>query len=310
MPARDSAPSPFGIALRGWRERADPVEFGLTVARRRRVPGLSRAELARLSGLSVDYVKLLEQGRGSTPSAQVVSALARALRLSSWEREYLFRCAGQLPPRGDVHLEVHPAVERIVRGLSDRPALIVAPDWTVLGWNDMWVAAAGDPAKYDWPFDNLIAAVFLNSDGRSVEEIGPWPVRIGGGVADTETALVADLRFAAATYPADRRLAAMIERMLDAGPRFAELWRTGTGNGRGGRPGRIEHPVVGEITIEGEVVMAPGSDQRIQTLMPRPRTPDAARLDILRQSIPPGGEHAVRRMRARGSPDAPAPEHG
>ncbi|MFG1605367.1 helix-turn-helix domain-containing protein [Actinoplanes sp. NPDC049265] len=302
MPGRDGASSPFGVALRGWRERADPVRFGLPVHRRRRVPGLSRTELARLSGLSVDYVKLLEQGRGSTPSAQVVSALARALRLSSWEREYLFRCAGQLPPRGDVPLEVDPAVERIVAGLSDRPALIVAPDWTVLGWNDMWVAAAGDPAKYDWPFDNLIAAVFLNSDGRTVEEIGPWPVRVGEGPAATETALVGDLRFAAATYPADRRLAAMIERML-AGPRFAELWRTGTGNGRGGRPGRIEHPVAGEIRVEGEVMMAPGSDQRIQTLIPPPRTPDAARFDLLRRDIRPAGARRVHRMRPREAGD-------
>ncbi|MGY2078618.1 helix-turn-helix domain-containing protein [Modestobacter sp. SYSU DS0657] len=38
--------------------------------------GLRREELAQLAGLSVDYVLRLEQGRATSPSAQVVTALA------------------------------------------------------------------------------------------------------------------------------------------------------------------------------------------------------------------------------------------
>ena len=40
---------------------------------RRRTPGLRRQEVAQLAGISIDYYIKLEQGRGSIPSAQVLS---------------------------------------------------------------------------------------------------------------------------------------------------------------------------------------------------------------------------------------------
>jgi transcriptional regulator with XRE-family HTH domain len=52
-----------------------------------------REELAKLAGVSVDYIVRLEQGRATTPSAQVTSSLARALQLTSGERDHLFRLA-------------------------------------------------------------------------------------------------------------------------------------------------------------------------------------------------------------------------
>lgn len=60
---------------------------------------LRREEVARLAGVSVDYVVRLEQGRGSRPSAQVLGAFARALCLSRDERDHLFLLAGVEPPR-------------------------------------------------------------------------------------------------------------------------------------------------------------------------------------------------------------------
>jgi transcriptional regulator with XRE-family HTH domain len=42
---------------------------------------LRREELAMLAGISVDYYLRLEQGRDEHPSAQILDALARALRL-------------------------------------------------------------------------------------------------------------------------------------------------------------------------------------------------------------------------------------
>jgi transcriptional regulator with XRE-family HTH domain len=51
----------------------------------RRVPGLRRSEVAGLAGISVDYYVKLEQGRARNVSAQVLSAVARALRLDEVE---------------------------------------------------------------------------------------------------------------------------------------------------------------------------------------------------------------------------------
>src|SRR5690242_14345146 len=95
----------FGPALRGWRRRVRPADLGIEDFTPRRVHGLRREELARVAGLSVDYVISLEQGRSRNPSAQVVAAIANALRLRQPERDHLFRCAGLVAPRGDVPMD-------------------------------------------------------------------------------------------------------------------------------------------------------------------------------------------------------------
>jgi len=67
--------------VRRLRDRVKPESVGVPAGRRRRATGLRREELAALAGISADYLTRLEQGRATTPSAQVVEALARALRL-------------------------------------------------------------------------------------------------------------------------------------------------------------------------------------------------------------------------------------
>src|SRR3984957_16307229 len=57
--------------------------------RRRRAAGLRREEVALLANVSVTYYTYLEQGRPVRPSAQVLDALASALRMSAAERRYL-----------------------------------------------------------------------------------------------------------------------------------------------------------------------------------------------------------------------------
>jgi len=64
--------------------------------------GLRREELASLAGISADYLTRLEQGRATSPSPQVVDALARALRLADAERDLLYCLAGHAAPGLDV----------------------------------------------------------------------------------------------------------------------------------------------------------------------------------------------------------------
>jgi transcriptional regulator with XRE-family HTH domain len=88
----------LGAMIRTWRNRLPPSAAGLPVVRKRRAVGLRREELADLAGVSVDYVVRLEQGRATTPSASVVASLARALQLSTAERDHLYRLARIVPP--------------------------------------------------------------------------------------------------------------------------------------------------------------------------------------------------------------------
>lgn len=77
----------LGAVVRAWRDRLSPAAAGLPARHSRRTAGLRREELAELTGISVDYVVRLEQGRATTPSAQVLASLARALQLTTAERD-------------------------------------------------------------------------------------------------------------------------------------------------------------------------------------------------------------------------------
>jgi transcriptional regulator with XRE-family HTH domain len=287
----------FGIALRGWRERVSPQDSGLEAGGDRRIPGLRREELARLAGLSVDYVVRLEQGRARHPSAQVVTALARALHLEPSERDHLFRCAQLAPPSaGNVSRHVPARVHRLVGQLAGNPTAVFAADWTLVSWNEMWSAAVGDPRTYGWDERNLVAGMLRPSDGRRREPIAGWPVRSWEGDEVEEEDLVADLRVTAATHPHDLRLVAFVDRMLRDSPRFARLWSNGTARTHVGDRKTIEHPRVGDIDLDLDIVMAAGTDLRIVTYTAAPGTTDAEKLDDLRAACPlPGrslGDHA------------------
>src|SRR5580700_10518362 len=82
-------PEALGQLLRSRRERLAPADVGLPEGSRRRTAGLRREEVALLANLSTTYYTFLEQGRPVRPSAQVLDALAAALRMSAAERRYL-----------------------------------------------------------------------------------------------------------------------------------------------------------------------------------------------------------------------------
>jgi transcriptional regulator with XRE-family HTH domain len=75
----------FGRLVRQWRDRVTPAAVGMPAGSYRRAQGLRREELSHLAGISVDYLTRLEQGRATSPSVQVVEALARALRVTDNE---------------------------------------------------------------------------------------------------------------------------------------------------------------------------------------------------------------------------------
>lgn len=80
--------------LRTRRARLKPEDVGMPdFGRHRRVPGLRREELAQLAGVSVAYYTRLEQGNGRNVSAEVLDAIARALRLTDAEHAHLTHLA-------------------------------------------------------------------------------------------------------------------------------------------------------------------------------------------------------------------------
>src|SRR3954447_15487531 len=114
----------LGAAVRWLRENTDPVSVGLPTSGLtsgvRRVRGLRREELAELAGVSADYVRRLEQGR-SHPSAGVVHAIARALRVGRADYERLCALAGYAAADGRVPAEAGAGAMRLLERFDDTP---------------------------------------------------------------------------------------------------------------------------------------------------------------------------------------------
>ena len=131
--------------LRHRREALRPGDVGLPAGARRRAHGLRREEVAALAVMSVDYYTRLEQQRGPQPSEQMLAALARALRLTGSERDYLFQTAGHNPPASvAAAAHVAPALLRVLDRLRDTPALILSSLGETLVQNRMAEALFGD----------------------------------------------------------------------------------------------------------------------------------------------------------------------
>src|SRR6266542_7103589 len=103
----------LGVFLRSRRERIRPEEVTLAPGGRRRTPGLRREEVAMLAGVGVTWYTWLEQGRKINPSDEVLTSIARTLRLSPAETEHVFRLAREHPAPGE-QAAVPPALRRLV----------------------------------------------------------------------------------------------------------------------------------------------------------------------------------------------------
>ena len=266
------AATEFGHTVRRWRDRVSPEAAGLPTGGTRRAAGLRREELALLAGISVDYVTRLEQGRAAHPSEQVVEALARALRLSGTERGHLFTVAGLVPPgRGPVPGSLTPSVQRILDRLNGTPVAVFDAAWTLLLANPLYVALMGE-----WHGDdrNAVWRTFLGSGSRVRHT--PESRRA------LETGHVAELRAAASRYPADQQVRRLVAELRAHSARFAELWASATPVGRTEASRKtVDHPRVGPLTLDCDVLSVTGGDQRIMIYTAVPDTPDAERLALL-----------------------------
>src|ERR1700759_1526680 len=225
----------LGDYLRARREQVQPEDVGLVAGSRRRVAGLRREELAMLAGISADYYLRLEQGRDKNPSAQVLDALARALRLDIKATEYLHQIANPPPARRD-----HADAEALPDGTKElidefaMPAIVASRCLDVLLAND--VARALSPGFV--PGTNFLRWRLLEPEAR--ELYADWDEA-------TEVA-VSGLREAAGSDPDDPHLRGMIDELSAASERFRELWARAEVGYRVGIL-HMRHPKVGDLYL-------------------------------------------------------------
>ncbi|MGC5015641.1 helix-turn-helix transcriptional regulator [Streptosporangium sp. DT93] len=268
----------LGAMIRTWRDRLPPSAAALPVGRARRATGLRREELAELAGVSVDYVVRLEQGRATTPSAQVIASLARALQLTVAERDHLYRLARLVPPAdGAISDHVSPGVHRVLTRLGDVAVAVFAADWQLIWWNRSWAALLGDPSSSPPRLRNFARDRFPVDAGPV--HLARWPVSELDSEA-TDVAVVSDLRRATGRFPRDARLARLIRELSAGNRRFAELWANGTVAAHREDHKTIEHPSVGPIAVDCDVLGDGDSECKIVVMTTVPGSADESKLRL------------------------------
>ncbi|WP_046729841.1 helix-turn-helix transcriptional regulator [Streptomyces humi] len=261
--------------LRRSRTRLDPADVGLAPGARRRTPGLRREEVAALAGMSADYYARLEQSRGPRPSRQMLTALARALRLTEDERDHLFHLAGEEPPRrAAASTHVGPGLLLVLDRLHDTPALVTTDCGEVLAQNALSRALSGDVLARPPRERNLLRRYFLDPASRDLFPPEDRPVRAREHVAN--------LRAVAAARPTDPAPAALVAELRSGSEEFAELWAAHEVAVRRAATKRFLHPAVGLLELDCEVLLNAGTHQQLVIHTARPGTESYERLRLLR----------------------------
>ncbi|MBG6135653.1 helix-turn-helix transcriptional regulator [Longispora fulva] len=243
--------------LRSRRARLTPADVGLVTAGRRRTPGLRREEVALLAGVGVSWYTWLEQGRDITVSAEVLDAVARALRLDQPERAHLYLVAGLNPPpvSGDPGTVITPEVLALLDAWAPRPAVLRDRCWNVLAYND----TARDVFGFDGTPRNCLVTFFAHPWYRAMP--APWSA--------AAPAVVAAYRADAVHAPGCQRV---VDDLSEVAPEFAELWRRHDVGVPGPAVHALLHPDLGELHFDATTLTV-AHHLDWQLVLYNPRTP-------------------------------------
>ncbi|RCG22351.1 helix-turn-helix domain-containing protein [Streptomyces reniochalinae] len=261
--------------LRRRRDGVRPSEVGLTPGPRRRIPGLRREEVAQLAGMSADYYMRLEQARGPQPSASMLAALARALRLSADERDHLFVLAGHPPPAAHTDTgQVAPGLLHLLDQLPHTPAQVLSDLGDVLAQNGIAAALFSEVCTVSEHGRNVAWRWFTSPSVRAAYPPGEHDYY--------SRVHVADLRAAVARRGTDAAASRLLERLRAASGEFRELWELHEVAVRRRTRMRVLHGELGDLDLDCQVLLAPEGDHRLVLYTPPPGSDTAGRLALLR----------------------------
>jgi hypothetical protein len=163
--------------------------------------------------------------------------------LTTDEREYLFRIAGEEPsPAQGPSKEVTQGIRHLLDSMLQTPAYVVSARYDILAWNRLAMHFIGDLSQFPEDNRNMIRWMFSHP---AVDSHWDEP----DAVAFTRC-IVADLRAAYAKYPGAREVAVRRSTVK-----------------------RIDHPVTGPIEFECQVLHVQDTDQRLIAYVAAPGSP-------------------------------------
>ncbi|MGW4913246.1 helix-turn-helix transcriptional regulator [Streptomyces sp. NPDC004270] len=265
------------VAGRSGRVRGavvEPGDVGVPPGQRRRTPGLRREEVAALCGMSTDYYSRLERGRGPQPSEQMITAIARGLRLTLDERDHLFVLAGHnAPARTTRDDHVNAGMMRILDRLEDTPAQVVTATGETIVQTPLAVALLGDQTRFTGLARSIIYRWFTDPNERTnyVPDDHPTHSRV----------YVAQLRTVASREGRGSHAAALADRLCAESSEFAQLWTQHEVGISYTNRKRILHPQVGVISLHCQTLVDPDQAQSLLVFTATPGTEDHDKLRLL-----------------------------
>ncbi|MDJ1136272.1 helix-turn-helix domain-containing protein [Streptomyces iconiensis] len=255
----------LGTLLRAWRKRATRPQAAPAALLRRRGPGLTQRDVARLTRVSVTWYRELERGAPRDFGMDLLQDLAAVLDLSDTERTVLFQLAlGHPPPLatpvGDE--PVSPLVQPVLEALP-YPAYISNLWWDIVAANSShahWFPSlGGNPMRW----------LFLTAEAR--QQLIDWPT-------DWALPALAEIRYALALHPDCAELQRLRDDILRSSPEASRLWANNAAQARPDqRVRRLRLPV-----REGTTA--------VQALAFAPLDAPSSRLIILQEQTQPEGK--------------------
>jgi transcriptional regulator with XRE-family HTH domain len=262
------------------RAKVSPADAGVPVSGTRRVPGLRRAEVAMLAGLSVEYYAKLERGAIAGASSSVLDAISRTLRLDDTERAHLFdlaRAADGIPTSGRPRRRssrqsvARPSLQWTLEAITDGIAFVRNPQQDLLATNALgrvfYSPVIGDGGRTP----NLARFQFLDPAAR---EFYPDWDRFA-------EMCVAIMRAESGRDPHDRGLQDLVGELSTRSDTFRRLWGAHDVRTHGQGTKRFHHPQVGELVLAYEelaITAEPGLVLLVYTAEPGSASAERVRL--------------------------------
>ncbi|GAA3080524.1 helix-turn-helix transcriptional regulator [Pseudonocardia yunnanensis] len=252
----------LGAFLKARRRQLVRTQLGLPPVVGKTASGVRREEISYLSGVSVTWYTWLEQGREIKPSRQVLDALARTLRLSATEHNYILSLAGysapQPVPEPDSHAAPAP-VQRLLEALGGFPAYAISPDWSISAWNAAYAALYRDLSSIPTADRNLLWLIFTDP---YVREMTPDWDRVS-------RSHLAQFRAEAGPRLGHPSCARLVKRLMEASEEFRAGWENHDIEGFSSRERLLRHPIVGDLHLE-QHRLAPSDHPHVRLLIYTP----------------------------------------
>lgn len=208
--------------LKTQRAKLTPEEVGFPPGIRRRTPGLRREEVAALAGVSTTWYTWLEQGRDIQASANVLDAIASALRLTRDERNYLYGLAMEPGAGASITAEmpayssdaVSPPLRKILQELRQCPSIISDRRCQIVGWNEAAAHVFVDFAQIPEQERNMIRLLFTRKELR----------RLAVNWKQFASGFLSIFRAYYGQYVEDNWYDRFLKEMTELHPDFQELW--------------------------------------------------------------------------------------